>query len=148
MGLIRLLLALSVVLAHSTAILGTELVGGSAAVECFFVISGFYMAMVLEKKYFTLDRGVWKTFMASRLARLYPVYLAVLLAAVTATVFSVWRGKESGLVQDYSELSLPGMAGRWSQPQHVRPGHPFVHFGPGRSARICRAPAGARLSRH
>jgi peptidoglycan/LPS O-acetylase OafA/YrhL len=109
MGLVRLLLAISVVLAHSSALFGTSLVGGQAAVECFFVISGFYMAMVLERKYFKLSSGVWRTFMASRMGRLLPVYLIVLLAAAVATVLAPMMGKQSNFGEGFSELSVLGI---------------------------------------
>lgn len=108
MGLVRLLLSISVVLTHSSAIFGTSLVGGRTAVECFFVISGFYMAMVLEKKYFKMRSAVWPTFMASRMARLLPVYVTVLLAAAAATVFAPMIGKQSDFLDGFSGLSIPG----------------------------------------
>ena len=51
MGLIRALLAISVILAHSESFLGLSLVGGKVAVQAFFIISGFYMALILNEKY-------------------------------------------------------------------------------------------------
>lgn len=108
MGIVRLLLALSVVLAHSTAIMGTTLFGGRTAVECFFVISGFYMAMVLGGKYSRANGGTWKTFMASRAGRLLPVYLLILVASIGATVFSYVRGKETDFTEGFGALSIPG----------------------------------------
>lgn len=66
MGIIRLLLAAAVVLGHSSPIFGQTLGGGVLAVNCFFVISGFYMAMVLQKKYLRLPTHQWKTFMSAR----------------------------------------------------------------------------------
>ena len=51
MGLIRTLLAISVVLAHSSPIFGIKLVGGQVAVQAFYMISGFYMTLVLNEKY-------------------------------------------------------------------------------------------------
>lgn len=56
MGLARLLLALSVVLAHLPVLLG-PLVNGHVAVQGFFIISGFYMALILDSKYHTDKRG-------------------------------------------------------------------------------------------
>ncbi|MGV4796113.1 acyltransferase family protein [Rhizobium sp. F40D2] len=48
MGYIRFLLALSVVLSHAGGlqIIG-RMAGGEASVQCFFMLSGFYMALVL-----------------------------------------------------------------------------------------------------
>lgn len=51
MGLIRILLAISVIIAHTESILGFNMVGGTLAVQAFFIISGFYMALILSEKY-------------------------------------------------------------------------------------------------
>lgn len=112
-GFVRLLLALSVVLDHSTPILGSSLVGGRTAVECFFVISGFYMAMVIERKYGRLRTGLWRTFMASRAARLYPVYVVVFLLTVVSLVARRLLGADPILLanlQVLSPLSLAALA--------------------------------------
>jgi peptidoglycan/LPS O-acetylase OafA/YrhL len=74
MGLLRLLLALGVATEHANISWG---VGGYTAVEAFFIISGFYMALILSSgRYSTRD------FYASRFFRLYPAYWAVLGFAV------------------------------------------------------------------
>jgi peptidoglycan/LPS O-acetylase OafA/YrhL len=51
MGILRLLLAVSVIAAHAGPILGTMMVPGNYAVETFFMISGFYMSLILNSKY-------------------------------------------------------------------------------------------------
>ncbi len=81
MGFLRFLLALSVIVAHSTPFFGLELLPGNMAVEAFFIISGFYMAMVLTEKYFKIDR-YYKLFITNRFLRIYPVYWLVLLIIV------------------------------------------------------------------
>lgn len=80
MGLLRLLLALSVVFAHSGAFVltGNHFVGGMVAVESFFMISGFYMALVLENKYGD-DR---KRFYQNRFLRIFPTYWFILFLAI------------------------------------------------------------------
>ena len=77
MGTLRLLLALSVVLFHSGPFLltGSQFVGGVLAVESFFVISGFYMALVLDRRY----RQRLGDFYWNRFIRLFPLYWAVWL---------------------------------------------------------------------
>ena len=50
MGLLRFILAASVVLAHSGDFFGFKFTGGLIAVETFFIISGFYMALILDTK--------------------------------------------------------------------------------------------------
>jgi peptidoglycan/LPS O-acetylase OafA/YrhL len=78
-GLLRTLLALCVVLSHLHGALqhGPFLIDGSLAVEAFFLISGFYMAMILDGKY--KDR---RAFYSNRALRLLPTYWAALLATV------------------------------------------------------------------
>ncbi|THG85344.1 acyltransferase [Pseudomonas sp. A-1] len=70
MGLIRILLALSVVSAHFSAHPFLKFVGGDTAVQAFFIISGFYIAMIFPGNYQNAT-SFWK----SRFFRLYPVYL-------------------------------------------------------------------------
>lgn len=76
MGLIRLLLSFSVVIAHSNPVFGNKLIGGAISVRAFFIISGFYMALILNEKYVSKDS--YKLFITNRLLRLYPVYWIML----------------------------------------------------------------------
>jgi len=77
MGSLRFLLAISVVLVHSGSFFGYLIVDGFAAVEIFFIISGFYMTMILNKKY--IGEGSYYLFFTNRLLRLFPIYFTVLL---------------------------------------------------------------------
>lgn len=81
MGKFRTLLALSVVMFHCGSILGITLIGGELAVQAFFIVSGFYMSMVLNEKYNGPNRS-YKLFLTNRLLRLYPIYWVVLLLTV------------------------------------------------------------------
>jgi peptidoglycan/LPS O-acetylase OafA/YrhL len=78
MGLIRFALALSVVFWH---IRGApfHLMNAAAAVTLFFIISGFYMAMVINEKYAPAGGSWIKTFYIARFWRLYPPYFVLLL---------------------------------------------------------------------
>ena len=81
MGILRLLLAISVVVFHRDPHISLWfLVGGHFAVQLFFVISGFYMALVLDEKY----RGAHgiRAFYGNRLLRLLPTYYVALLLIV------------------------------------------------------------------
>jgi len=80
MGIFRLALAWSVLLGHSGGhgFFGLAFIDRQLAVECFFVISGFYMGLVLNEKY--LGPGRYWTFVQQRFLRLYPTYLIILLA--------------------------------------------------------------------
>lgn len=80
MGLLRVLLALSVVLAHLGGIGGYQIAGGLAAVQMFYVISGFYMATILTEKYDPrADRDV---FYFNRFLRIYSVYFVCLVISL------------------------------------------------------------------
>ncbi len=76
MGLLRFILALAVVITHSQPFFGLVSVGGLMAVQSFFIISGFYMAMILNEKY--TGPGSYGLFVTNRFLRLYPAYWAVL----------------------------------------------------------------------
>ena len=82
MGLLRFLLAMGVVLHHIPN--GVSLMNGGIAVEVFFMISGFYMAIILENKYAS------KTllFYSNRLLRLAPAYFLMLAAQVALVIFT------------------------------------------------------------
>lgn len=95
MGTLRLLLALSVVAAHSNPILGSRLLGGVGAVQTFYMISGFYMALVLSTKY-KLPGSYW-FFIKQRARRLYPLYWLVLgLYVAYFRYLAITRGVEYG----------------------------------------------------
>lgn len=82
MGTVRVLLALSVVFMHYGAFQTFQLMVGTSVVQGFFIISGFYMALVLSEKY----TNAW-TFYTARALRLFPAYLVVLaLAAVSLPI--------------------------------------------------------------
>lgn len=89
MGLIRFLLALAVALAHTS---GWTYFPGKEAVEVFYIISGFYMSMILNEKYLQ-KKGSYKLFITNRFLRLFPSYWVVLLLTV---VFSVIVYEASG----------------------------------------------------
>lgn len=82
MGGLRLLLAMSVVAGHAPGFYQAFfLINAGIAVNCFFVISGFYMALVINEKYKPLPN--WRTrFITARGLRLYPTYCVILAAFV------------------------------------------------------------------
>jgi peptidoglycan/LPS O-acetylase OafA/YrhL len=95
MGMLRLLLALAVVLAHSEEMAhenttgGAYMIPGAQAVQIFFMISGFYMALILIGKYGVSEAGLRKFFL-NRALRLYPTYYAVLAGTLGWQVFCLW----------------------------------------------------------
>jgi peptidoglycan/LPS O-acetylase OafA/YrhL len=101
MGYLRFLLALTVIFSHSNAFFGIEFLPGNIAVEAFFIISGFYMALVLKEKYF-LTPKYYKLFITNRLLRLYPMYWLILLLMVTAGLVHGYYYGQYGNLQVFS----------------------------------------------
>ncbi|MFT3725482.1 MAG: acyltransferase [Hyphomonadaceae bacterium] len=75
MGLLRVGLAVAVLLSHLPPAT-FKFIGGGTAVQAFFVVSGFYMSLVLSGKY--ADRGL---FYSNRLLRLLPAYFVMMAIA-------------------------------------------------------------------
>ena len=93
MGVIRFLLAVSVVFAHANS--RFSLVGGQVAVQAFYIISGFYMSLILNEKYIGAN-GSYKLFITNRFLRLYPVYWSVLLLTIIFAVVVYFFNVGSG----------------------------------------------------
>jgi peptidoglycan/LPS O-acetylase OafA/YrhL len=88
MGVLRLFLALSVVIWHLPA-RSASWVDAGVAVLMFFIISGFYMALVINETYGAEASGDWRRrFYASRLFRLFPAYLVMVAISTCAVALS------------------------------------------------------------
>lgn len=87
MGMLRILLAISVIFTHSG---GASLVGGRNAVQIFYMISGFLMSYVVtQRKGYSTNRE----FYLSRYLRLFPQY--IFIAAITLLYFAFSDGPEA-----------------------------------------------------
>ena len=79
MGFLRLYLALLVVIAHCVifdkALLNSFMEGPVLSVKFFFLLSGFYMSLVLDTKY---KESYWR-FIKARFFKIYPLYFLVLV---------------------------------------------------------------------
>lgn len=82
MGTLRLFLALSVLNNHFQFAERGPWMYGPTAVAAFFIISGFYISMVLDQTYHGYQ-ALWR-FYANRFLRLMPVYWVTLVIVVTA----------------------------------------------------------------
>ncbi|MYL83052.1 acyltransferase family protein [Desulfovibrio aerotolerans] len=80
MGLVRFLLAAAVVINHTGPLYGLVLTDGYMAIKVFFIISGFYMALILTEKY--NGPGQTSLFFSNRFLRLFPLYWVVLLLSL------------------------------------------------------------------
>lgn len=85
-GVLRTSLALLVVGSHLSAF------GGAVfAVKAFFIISGFYMALVISTRYHALPIS---DFYTSRFLRLLPLYWVIGLLTVAAEILLVPHGQQ------------------------------------------------------
>jgi peptidoglycan/LPS O-acetylase OafA/YrhL len=104
MGLIRLFLALSVVVWHMPDHSFT-LINAQEAVFCFFILSGFYMALTINQSYAKQGArpapGWRRAFYLSRACRLYPTYLLIQAAVV------IWFGLDGTANVYLSRPDLP-----------------------------------------
>jgi peptidoglycan/LPS O-acetylase OafA/YrhL len=75
MGLLRTFLALSVLFVHAGAPFGLRGLPGDMALQTFFLISGFYMTLVLSDRY--AGPGGLLNFARNRALRLFPIYWVV-----------------------------------------------------------------------
>lgn len=128
MGTLRLFLAFCVVNVHA-GIFGFSLLPADAAVQAFYVVSGFYMAKVLNEKYQFRTNG-YSDFLSSRAMRLFPAFLAVsLLTFVSALALSSIGNPfpvVAGWTQDLS-LSVSSLA-LLLIPQFLIVGLDLVHY--------------------
>lgn len=73
MGLFRAYLAASILISHAGGFSWLNPNIADIAVQAFFSLSGFYMALILTEKYGFTKAGAW-SFYQSRFFRLFPVY--------------------------------------------------------------------------
>jgi peptidoglycan/LPS O-acetylase OafA/YrhL len=91
MGILRLFLALTVLDWHYRYSDSIIFPHAFAAVCCFFIISGFYMSLVINEKYGTSPGGIAR-FYLNRALRLYPIYVTVLVVfAITGALGITWQ---------------------------------------------------------
>jgi peptidoglycan/LPS O-acetylase OafA/YrhL len=108
--MVRAFLALSVYIWHEGhSVYGFRGMDGQTAVESFFVISGFYMFMILDGKYANPV-----LFLTNRLLRLYPVYLAVLVLTVASLPLAHALTGEWGCIMTKYCNSIEPYTQHWS----------------------------------
>src|SRR6266545_7678918 len=80
MGVYRVLLALSVLLAHTG---GAGWLSPRMAVAAFFIVSGYLIFQVLDKAYFDREGGL-RAFYVNRFLRLVPLLIVMMAAGFIA----------------------------------------------------------------
>lgn len=115
MGMLRVMLAMAVLLTHLPPA-SYKFMSGGLAVQAFFIVSGFYMALVLDGKYKDA-----RLFYSNRLLRLFPSYGVMLIvgaialfalngsATATPDIFaSVFRNPVSAAIMAFENLCVFG----------------------------------------
>ncbi|HEY3932799.1 MAG TPA: acyltransferase family protein, partial [Verrucomicrobiae bacterium] len=125
---------------HSNSVFPWQMHDGPQAVQIFYIISGFYMAMVLSSRYATV-----RAFYESRFLRIFPPYWIVLIATFVLSVtggllFHKWlllkpyaihpfdhNGATGVLLAAFSNITLFGQDWVMFLSQHS--GHPIRFAG-------------------
>ncbi len=98
MGILRFLMALAVVATHADGLPPFHFIPGMKAVQTFYIISGFYMALILEDKYLEQPHS-YKLFITNRILRIYPIYFIILLLSLFYySSIHVLKGPDNPLV--------------------------------------------------
>lgn len=102
MGVLRLLFALSVLVYHAREPQGLFLFNQQAAILSFFIISGFYMALILDGKYQSKF-----SFYISRALRIFPLYwIALSLTIILGYIkLQLHLGSDETAITHYFQYS-------------------------------------------
>jgi len=106
MGLIRFLLATAVLISHAGPICGFKLMDSVIAVQCFFIVSGFYMSLILSEKYDGIKN--YKLFITNRLLRIYPLYFAILLLTFGCMALLYYFGHQVAFFNTFEQTDSIG----------------------------------------
>lgn len=102
MGFFRFFLTLVVVITHTEPLFGFTFINGEMAVKGFYMISGFYMTLVLNEKYIGPNKS-YKLFITNRLMRIYPMYWVVISVMVISSLAYgfISNGTNYGILNPY-----------------------------------------------
>ena len=85
-GTLRTCLAICIVLKHAGPLFGFTYFNGILVVDTFFIISGFYMSLILNTKY--IGKNSYIIFLKNRFLRIFPLYWSVLIFVIIISVIS------------------------------------------------------------
>ena len=105
MGLIRTLLAIAVLIGHAGGVSWLFLPGGMMAVQAFYIISGFYMALILSEKYIK-RKNTYQLFISNRFLRIFPVYWIVLFFFLIVSAISYYITNHPLILEPYVKNTL------------------------------------------
>jgi peptidoglycan/LPS O-acetylase OafA/YrhL len=111
LGTFRILLALSVALSHFGTAWGYYIMNGRMAVQCFYMVSGFLISLILSQKYDTSTaEGRW-LFYSNRALRIFVPYWSFCLAIVIIHALVYFAlgtryGADAQFMQHWPEMTL------------------------------------------
>jgi peptidoglycan/LPS O-acetylase OafA/YrhL len=114
MGLLRFMLALAVASGHASGFFGAHIypkVPGSHAVQIFYMISGFLIALILSGKYADTPQGNW-IFYSNRAVKIYVPYFAILGVTVGIWLAIYFATGKAGPLAPF--ISAPMSFGAWA----------------------------------
>lgn len=108
MGFIRFILACIVVLCHTSPLFNYLPIPSDLAVQIFYVISGFYMTLILNEKYLKGDN---LKFYRNRALKIYPIYWIILVGLVVWGILVFALGYRGTLW--FYDYAAPLSLGTW-----------------------------------
>lgn len=111
MGVLRFPLAIAVVIAHAGPVFGQHIADGRFAVQMFYMVSGFYMALVWKERYAKSDRA-FRTFYLNRFFRIYPQYAIVLVLSIAVSGYA-WVTQDRHPIAVAQHFSLSEISAVW-----------------------------------
>ena len=111
MGTFRFLLALSVALSHFGTVWGYHIMNGRMAVQCFYMISGFLISLVLAHKYDPSTEEGRRLFYSNRALRIFVPYwsFCLMILAANALIYLALGtrfGVDAAFAQYWPEMTL------------------------------------------
>ena len=116
MGLLRFMLALAVASGHASGFFGAHIypkVPGSHAVQIFYMISGFLIALILSGKYADTPQGNW-IFYSNRAVKIYLPYLAILAVTIIVWLVVYAATGNAGPLQVFIDQGSTMSPGAWA----------------------------------
>ncbi|MCW5704825.1 MAG: acyltransferase family protein [Bradyrhizobium sp.] len=110
------MLALAVASGHASGFFGAYIypkVPGSHAVQLFYMISGFLIALILSGKYADTPQGNW-IFYSNRAVKIYLPYLAILVVTVVIWLTAYAATGNAGPLQIFISEGRTMSLGAWS----------------------------------
>jgi peptidoglycan/LPS O-acetylase OafA/YrhL len=102
-GTFRFFLALAVVVSHFGGLWGHVFMSGLIAVQCFYMVSGFLISLILTEKYNTATGSGLLLFYTNRALRIFVPYWTFMLLIVIAQMAI---GLQLSLVQSWPEMEF------------------------------------------